>query len=110
VRDWQNDAPREIAKVHDAMPGCTPEELRKALRKHAWQFHCGTSWGKRVWSRHCRAYMAKLTGNGHYSGTGKAIEWPADIAFPWKGQAGDDPACREFEATADEPILKARAG
>lgn len=86
MRDWQNDAPRMIAAIHADMPGCTPDGLRKALRKRAWEFHCDTSWGKRVWSKHCRAYMAKLTGNGHYSGNGKAIEWPSDIAFPFRQQ------------------------
>ena len=84
MRDWQNDAPREIAAIHATMPDCDPTDLRKALRKHAWQFHGGTSWGKKVWSKHCRAYMAKLTGDGICSAPGKKIEWPADIAFPFR--------------------------
>lgn len=84
MRNWQVDAPNMIAAIHASMPGCTPDDLRKALRKKAWEFHCGTSWGKRVWSKHCRTYMAKLTGNGHYSGNAKPIEWPADISFPFR--------------------------
>ena len=86
MRDWQNDAPRMIADIHKAMPDCTPDDLRKALRKDAWKFHHGTSWGKRVWSKHCKAYMAKLTGNGLYRGDGRKTEWPDDIAFPFRDQ------------------------
>jgi hypothetical protein len=88
MRNWQVDAPLMIAAIHKSMLDCSPDELRKELRKQAWYFHGGTSWGKKVWSKHCRAYMAKLTGNGHYSGNGKAVDWPADICFPFH-EAGE---------------------
>lgn len=85
MRDWQNDAPKMIAAIHTKLPdGSTPDDLRKALRKEAWHFHCGTSWGKRVWSKHCRRYLAQLTGNGAQRNDGKTFQWPDDIAFPFK--------------------------
>lgn len=82
MRNWQVDAPLMIAAIHKSMLDCSPDELRKELRKQAWYFHGGTLWGKKVWSKHCRAYMAKLTGNG------KAVDWPADICFPFR-EAGE---------------------
>ena len=79
MREWQQDAPRAIAAIHKAMPNATPDELRKELRRHSQQFSYGTSWGAKVWSKHCRIYLARLTG-----GASKAQVWPADIAFPFR--------------------------
>ena len=79
MRDWQKDAPKAIAEIHKSLPDATPDELRKALRKHSQQFSFGTSWGKKVWSKHCRIYLARMTG-----GVSKAQSWPADIAFPFR--------------------------
>jgi len=81
--DWQAEAMRQIAKVHASMPDATPEQLRLALRKHALEFHGGTSWGKKTWSKRCREYLAKLTGVPKLS---KAIQWPDDISFPFRDQ------------------------
>lgn len=83
MRDWQHDAPKMIAAIHEDNFGCTTDELRKVLRKEAGNFHCGTSWGKRVWSKHCKAYLAKMAGKGLTPNDSKAVEWPADIAFPF---------------------------
>lgn len=85
MRNWQIDAPRMIAEIHKAMPGCSPDELRKELRKHSLNFSCGTSWGKKVWSKHCRIYLQKLTGNPQSAAV--VVEWPDDIAFPFQAQA-----------------------
>lgn len=85
MRAWQTDAPRWIARVHASLPPeATVEDLRKALRSEASAFHCGTSWGQKVWSKHCRAYMAKLAGNGHYRSDGRDTVWPTDIHFPFR--------------------------
>ena len=85
MRDWQNAAPRWIANIHRDNPDATPTELRKLLRAEAHNFHGGTSWGKKVWSKHCNAYLAKLTGKG--ATTARAIKWPDDIVFPWRGES-----------------------
>ena len=79
MRDWQQDAPRAIAAIHKAMPNATPDELRKELRKHSQAFSFGTSWGKKVWQKHCKTYLACMSG-----GSAKAEVWPADIAFPFR--------------------------
>jgi hypothetical protein len=70
--DWQAAARHYIAQIHDKMPDATVDELRKALRQHGSGFHCGTSWGKKVWAKRCKLYLLSLN--------------PADIAFPWKGE------------------------
>lgn len=83
MRDWQTDAPKMIAAIHAELPSeATPDDLRKELRKRAYEFHHGTSWGKKVWAKHCKAYVTKLLG-----GSNQAIakhEWPADIFFPFR--------------------------
>lgn len=84
VRNWQVDAPNWIAATHAEMPGCTPAELRKALRAKAQSFHGGTSWGAKVWSKHCTRYIAALSGG---QSKAKPIEWAADIHFPFRDHA-----------------------
>lgn len=82
--DWQTEARRRIAAIHASMPEATPDELRRALRKEASNFHCGTSWGKKTWGKRCREYLAKMTGNGHYRGDGRDQVWPDHITFPFR--------------------------
>ena len=81
MRDWQRDAPWIIAEIHKSMPEATPDELRKALRSQSGQFSMGTSWGKKVWAKHCRTYLARMTGGS--TKAKPAIDWPTDICFPF---------------------------
>lgn len=94
MRNWQQDAPQEIARIHAAMPDCSPDDLRKALRRESSAFSYGTSWGKKVWAKQCRAYLAKMTGRGAYRSDGRDQVWPADVAFPWKGESDAMPQDR----------------
>lgn len=56
--DWQAAAQNQIAALDAQFPPDMPwRERQKVLREGAWQFHGGTSWGKRVWAKHCRAYL-----------------------------------------------------
>lgn len=87
MRNWQTAAPQWIARIHGQMPEATPVELRKALRAAASDFHGGTSWGKKVWAKHCRIYLARMAGRGDYRADGKATVWPADIWFPFRGES-----------------------
>lgn len=58
--DWQAAARHYIAKVDANLPkDATLKERRAALRKVAWEYHGGTSWGKKTWSKHTSAYLAK---------------------------------------------------
>jgi hypothetical protein len=87
MRDWQKAAPQWIARIHAENPEATPAELRKALRASASAFHGGTSWGQKVWSKHCRTYLARMSGRGDFRADGKETVWQADIVFPWRGES-----------------------
>lgn len=56
--DWQAEARRRVAALHAIMAKDTPlAERRKVLRAEAMSFHGGTSWGRKVWAKHCRNYL-----------------------------------------------------
>lgn len=56
--DWGEAARQDIAEVAKGFGPETPlKERQRALRAHAHDFHGGTSWGKKVWSRECRKYL-----------------------------------------------------
>ena len=93
MRDWQRDAPLMIADVHASMPDASPEQLRKALRAKSLTFSMGTSWGQKVWAKHCRIYLARMTG-GQLKTT-KPIKWPEDICFPFRAPQETDNAKRD---------------
>jgi hypothetical protein len=58
--NWGNDARGFIADATKDLPEtATIKERRAALRTVGWQFHMGTSWGKKVWSRECRKYLER---------------------------------------------------
>ena len=58
-----------------------------------WRAHQGTRWGRKMWGKEVRAHLAYY---GEASGrvSGKPVEWPADIAFPWKGESDAMPQDR----------------
>ena len=85
MRNWQTEAPKWISRIHAEHPDATPDELRRLLRSASADFHCGTSWGKRVWPKHCKAYLAKMAGRGAHQVVEDAV-WPADIVFPFRGE------------------------
>lgn len=60
--DWQGDARKLIAEVAATLPAsATLQERRKALRAAGgYHYHGGTSWGKKVWAKHSRAYLEKF--------------------------------------------------
>lgn len=66
-------------------------ERRKALRKVACEFHMGTSWGKKVWSREVRKYLER---HGLPPRTPQSVSpqsklyqrlQTGDVTFPFKG-------------------------
>ena len=58
--DWQAAARHFIAEVDASLPPDADLNTRRAaLRKAASHFHGGTSWGKKVWSKHSRKYLEK---------------------------------------------------
>lgn len=56
---WMDGAKSIIAEIDAALPADADLKTRKrALRENAWRLHQGTSWGKKVWSKATRAYLA----------------------------------------------------
>ena len=84
--DWQAQARKTIEAIDATFPEGTTLETRRAhLRAQAHTFHMGTSWGKKVWAKHSRAYLEK-----HGQPPRKVADQPtlpADIIFPWKGES-----------------------
>lgn len=59
---WGDNARRLIEKVHAENPDLDAVALRKKLRGYSEAFHCGTSWGKKVWPKACREYIVAKFG------------------------------------------------
>ena len=84
--DWQRMATERIAKIDATLAAdCTLADRRKALREDAWQFHGGTSWGKKVWGKYCRAYLER-----HGQPPRRPVQdvaspmFASDISFPFR--------------------------
>lgn len=89
--DWQAQARKHIAKFMADVPDtATWQERQKILRANAGQFHGGTSWGKKVWSKHCKAYLAMhgkpMTA---FEAERKTPLFAADITFPFRNSSED---------------------
>lgn len=80
--DWQAAANARIAAIHASMPDATLEELKKALRREAGNFHGGTSWGKKTWSKRCRIYLQQRMGMKPISPRERFADRD-DICFPF---------------------------
>jgi hypothetical protein len=56
--DWKASAREFITEtVADLPDDASLDERRRKLRAAAGEFHGGTSWGKKVWSRECRKHL-----------------------------------------------------
>lgn len=91
---WRENCRRYIAALDEQMPeGITLDERKKRLRQAAFNFQGGTSWGKQVWSKERRAYLARF---GEVipdkpSPDGKLFQrtQSGDIIFPFRGEPTD---------------------
>jgi hypothetical protein len=84
--DWQAAARLMISKIDaDLASTATLAERRSALRKAAGSFHCGTSHGKKTWSKHARKYLER---HGQPPRQPKTVEeapnFGPDIIFPFR--------------------------
>lgn len=93
--DWSAQAQMKIAAVIKDLPDdATLEDMRKALRAASGSFHHGTSWGKKVWPRECRKYLAMVArapakpalgfGHGKQHDEMQAKIAAGDIVFPFR--------------------------
>lgn len=84
--DWQGEAKRHIAAIDLEFATDTPwQERQKRLRSAAYQFHGGTSWGQKVWAKHCRQYLER---HGKPPRTTPKNEptFAPDIVFPFRSE------------------------
>ena len=93
--DWGKAARADISDIIEQLPKDASLDMRRrALRRGASDFHCGTSWGKKVWSRECRKYLEQ---HGLDPLPGRKVEDTrqprlkaaldrGDITFPFRGQ------------------------
>lgn len=98
---WGDAADALILRLHEDLgETATLDDRKRMLRAHAGEFHCGTSWGKKVWSRRARAYLERygLPKLERVATPRKPSEWAKrmdvgekqakmsspDIVFPWR--------------------------
>ncbi len=99
--NWAEAADALIYRLHEDLgERATLDERKAMLRAHASEFHCGTSWGKKVWSRRARAYLERHGLPQIERAVPKQSEWPQrralhvarekmaapDIIFPFRSQ------------------------
>ncbi len=81
---WRERAQARIAELTRDLPAdATLEQRRKALWGKGEPAHEGTCWGRRMWGSEVRKYLAR---HGDPTGrvSGKPIQWPADVHFPFR--------------------------
>lgn len=86
--DWKGEAQSFIRQATAALPAdATLKQRRSALRKVAHDFHLGTSWGAKAWSREVRKYLEQ---HGLEPLHPKPVEdsprFADDIIFPFRQQ------------------------
>jgi hypothetical protein len=96
---WAEAADALIYRLHEDLGERATLDDRKAmLRAHASEFHCNTSWGKKVWSRRARTYLERYGLPPIERATPKPSPWPErralqaarekmaapDIIFPFR--------------------------
>ena len=85
---WRERARWRIAELTRDLPAdATLAERRKALWGKGYLAHQGTNWGRRMWGKEVRKYLASH-GDSYARGTTQQVKWPADIHFPFREGAG----------------------
>lgn len=91
TKPWGERAQRRIAEIMNAMPAdATLDDRRRALPAASSAFAEGTSWGRKVWPKQCRLYLAKFHGGPSFPQPRKdRLLYPADIVFPFRSATHD---------------------
>lgn len=88
-RNWRFGARALIAQLTRDLPeDATVAERRKALWGKGGPAHLGTRWGRKMWGKEVRAYLAKH-GDAAAKPAGPLFTWPADMHFPFRGENAD---------------------
>ena len=83
---WRDRARRLIAELTRDLPEtATVAERRKALWGKGYPAHGGTSWGRKMWGSEVRRHLA-AHGVSTARVSGKPVQWPADVCFPFAKQ------------------------
>lgn len=81
---WRARARACIAELVKDLPAdATLAQRRKALWGKGWPAHQDTSWGKKMWGKEVRAYLARH-GDVRPLPTSPQFKFPADIHFPFR--------------------------
>lgn len=81
---WPTAAKGAIERaVADLSEDASLKERKSALRRAANDFHGGTSWGKKVWSRECRKYLERH-GLPPRTPADRPELFGPDICFPYR--------------------------
>lgn len=84
---WRERARRRIDELVRGLPEtATIAERRKTLWGKGEPAHQGTSWGRKMWGKEVRAYLARH-GDGLAHANKPGFQWPDDIAFPYRKDA-----------------------
>ena len=79
---WRERARSRIAElVRDLPADATVAERRKALWGKGWEAHQGTVWGRKMWGREVRAYLAQRGATPRHD---PAPMFPDHVHFPFR--------------------------
>lgn len=57
---WRFAAEQLVAEIHSTLPADADlKTRRRALRGAGWPAHLGTTWGRKMWGRVVREYLAR---------------------------------------------------
>lgn len=80
---WRDSAREQIARlVADLPEDATLAMRRNALWGKGYHAHLGTSWGRKMWGREVRAYLARH--DPEHRAIPAGFVFAADIYFPFR--------------------------
>ena len=84
---WRKRAQNLIAHLTRDLPvDATVIDRRKALRGKGYGAHLNTSWGRKMWGKEVRKYLAR---HGDTSTQALFFRWPDNVHFPFREEHPD---------------------
>lgn len=81
---WRDRARSRIAELTKDLPAdATLAERRKALWGKGYEAHGGTVWGRKMWGKEVRAYLARH-GDSYARAPGQQMVFPDHVHFPFR--------------------------
>jgi len=86
---WRRHARALIEQLTRDLPAdASLAERRAALWGKGAPAHLGTRWGRKMWGKEVRAYLARH-GDMPAAGAGPLFTWPEHVHFPFRGERSD---------------------